>query len=250
MFLLHVHPFPFSLQHSETFANFPSSSLFVFCLLSLFSLHIAYFDNLVFSFSGIRCTELEYLRKKQSLRSVVSSSLLTSSCFTFDFRLLDNCTRIECMLSSCFPRYSVARFFSCSASSMTSPPKTSSSKPSTVDLLILGAGWTSTFLIPHLESSHPCVSFASTTRDGRNGSIKWSFDPSNSGDSEQYDVLPRAKTVLITFPIRGEGGSKGLVKGYAKSKGINQSESIRWIQLGSTGIWDVSPLISKEKAER
>ncbi|GAA5954078.1 hypothetical protein JCM3765_005283 [Sporobolomyces pararoseus] len=131
---------------------------------------------------------------------------------------------------------------------MASPPS-SSSKPSTVDLLILGAGWTSTFLIPHLQSTHPSVSFASTTRDGRNGSIKWSFDPSNTSESEQYDVLPRAKTVLITFPIRGEGGSKGLVKGYEKSKGINESESIRWIQLGSTGIWDGGPTLIASKIE-
>jgi hypothetical protein len=46
--------------------------------------------------------------------------------------------------------------------------------------------------------------------------------------------------VLITFPIKGPGGSKGLVQGYEKSKGIENSESVRWIQLGSTGIWDVS----------
>ncbi|GAA5881793.1 hypothetical protein JCM16303_006457 [Sporobolomyces ruberrimus] len=131
----------------------------------------------------------------------------------------------------------------------SSPPL--SSPPSSVDLLILGAGWTSTFLIPHLLSTHPSISFASTTRDGRSGSIEWTFDPENPSSPAQYDVLPRAKTVLITFPIKGEGGSKGLVKGYERSKGVKEGEEeeIRWIQLGSTGIWDGGPTLIASQIE-
>lgn len=140
--------------------------------------------------------------------------------------------RIECMLSSCLPALSPSNLFR-SFSKMS--PLSSSSSSTPVDLLILGAGWTSSFLIPHLQTVHPSISFASTTRDGRNSSIKWEFNP-DSNDPADYDSLPAAKTVLITFPIKGEGGSRNLVEGYEKSKGGKRA---RWIQLGSTGIWDV-----------
>lgn len=184
----------------------------------------------------------------------------------------------------------------------------------TVQVLILGAGWTSTFLIPLLEKKN--ITYAKTTRDGRNGSIKWEFDPtvdfkrlrkvkqrggvedpldlrglrraieapaingsprgddgSGQGENEgspghspdlhededisederdrrarererleiynHFSVLPAARTVLITFPIMGPGGSEKLLRGYLdvhpQLKGWT-----RWIQLGSTGIWAVS----------
>ncbi|KAK5170434.1 uncharacterized protein LTR77_005022 [Saxophila tyrrhenica] len=106
-------------------------------------------------------------------------------------------------------------------------------------ILILGAGWTSTFLIPILRARN--LSFVATTRDGREvagaKTIKWSFDPeqdSISKDKNQFSDLPLAKHVLITFPLTGEGQSKTLVNGYQhafKGKGV------RFIQLGSTGIW-------------
>ncbi|GAA5899953.1 uncharacterized protein JCM6883_006046 [Sporobolomyces salmoneus] len=131
----------------------------------------------------------------------------------------------------------------------SSPPRPVSSSSSAVDLLLLGAGWTSTFLLPHLASSHPRLSVASTTRDGRNNSIRWTFDPSNAEDPEQYRGLPRAKTVVVTFPIKGEGGSQGLVRGYERAKGIENGEEVRWIQLGSTGIWDGGPTLIGEKIE-
>ena len=38
--------------------------------------------------------------------------------------------------------------------------------PKDVDLLILGAGWTSLFLIPLLKEEHPDLNWAATTRDG------------------------------------------------------------------------------------
>ena len=74
----------------------------------------------------------------------------------------------------------------------TMPPALNSS--SSVDLLILGAGWTSTFLLPHLTTRHPSISFAATTRDGRDGTIKWAWDL--QGGAEQYELLPRAKTEI------------------------------------------------------
>ncbi|GAA6016042.1 hypothetical protein JCM11491_000650 [Sporobolomyces phaffii] len=119
----------------------------------------------------------------------------------------------------------------------SSPP----SSASPVDLLILGAGWTSTFLVPHLGAAHPSVSFASTTRDGRDGSIRWEFDP--RAPPSDYDALPTAKTVLVTFPIKGAGGIRALVEGYESAKG----QRARWIQLGSTGIWDGGPTLIGSK---
>lgn len=109
-----------------------------------------------------------------------------------------------------------------------------------LDLLILGAGWTATFLIPIARSRK--LKFAATTRDGRDvadsKTIKWSFDP--KGDDSQFDKLPLAKNVLITFPLNGEGQSKTLVYGYNKSWRNQIPEGgVHYIQLGSTGIWQI-----------
>ncbi|BGP19538.1 hypothetical protein JCM10213v2_007633 [Rhodosporidiobolus nylandii] len=107
-----------------------------------------------------------------------------------------------------------------------------------VDLLVLGAGWTGSFLLPHLRAQHPDITFAATTRDGRDGTVKWAWDGEQEGP-EQYKALPRAKTVLVVFPIKGQGGSKRLVEGYEGAVG----QRVRWIQLGSTGIWDGGPTL-------
>ena len=120
--------------------------------------------------------------------------------------------------------------------SMFNPtPFAAASAPAPVSLLILGAGWTFGFLEPLLPEALPKGRYASTTRDGRNGSIKWAWDPEDEG--AQYAALPRADTVVVTFPIRGSGGSRRLVSGYEGVHG-----KARWVQLGSTGIWDVSLL--------
>lgn len=134
-----------------------------------------------------------------------------------------------------------------------------------VDLLILGgSGWTSSqFLIPHLKSHHPEITFAATSRDGRDGTIKWTFNPPSSssttgeggegGGNDDYHVLPLAKTVVITFPIKGKGASRHLVTSYERAKaltsfrrdrdGNEEPETVKWIQLGSTGIWDGGPTL-------
>lgn len=101
-----------------------------------------------------------------------------------------------------------------------------------VELLILGAGWTSEFLIPLLESSH--VSFAATSRSGREGTIPFNFDPSDSKDVKQYKALPDAATVLITFPVMEN--VKALVDGYCETRSsTGRDVGVNWIQLGSTG---------------
>jgi hypothetical protein len=103
--------------------------------------------------------------------------------------------------------------------------------PKQVDILILGAGWTSTFLLPLLTTSK--VSHAATTTTGRDNTLVFKFDP-ESFDTEPYKTLPSAKTVLITFPLVGPGQSSRLTNLYRSVHG----DQNRWIQLGSTGIFN------------
>ncbi|KAB5551238.1 hypothetical protein GE09DRAFT_1033938 [Coniochaeta sp. 2T2.1] len=100
-----------------------------------------------------------------------------------------------------------------------------------VDILILGAGWTFQFLEPLLRKEQ--VIFAATTTSGRDNTIPFRFDP-DSKDEEPYKALPSATTVLITFPLKGEGQSKHLLDLYAAT---HSSSHPQWIQLGSTGIF-------------
>lgn len=103
-----------------------------------------------------------------------------------------------------------------------------------VDFLILGAGWTSQFLIPLLKSSS--ISYAATTTTGHisygTPTLPFRYDPT-SDDSAPYSALPSAKTVLITFPLKGVNQSKQLISLYRQAHGAAN----QWIQLGSTGIF-------------
>jgi hypothetical protein len=103
--------------------------------------------------------------------------------------------------------------------------------PEPVEVLILGAGWTSRFLEPLLSSQH--VIFAATTTTGRDGTIPFRFDPS-SGDEAPFRLLPSATTILITFPLKGDGQSKHLLSLY---KATHPNLEPQWIQFGSTGIF-------------
>jgi hypothetical protein len=106
-----------------------------------------------------------------------------------------------------------------------------------VDILILGAGWLSTFLIPLCKERS--ITYVATTRSGRDSTIGFNFDP-DSNDVEPYKFLPDASTVLITFPIEKAGASTRLIELY-QSSGSNQARSrARFIQLGTISIWDVS----------
>ncbi|KAI1474113.1 hypothetical protein F4774DRAFT_401845 [Daldinia eschscholtzii] len=108
------------------------------------------------------------------------------------------------------------------------------SEDESVDLLILGAGWTSTFLIPLLKCKQ--IKYAATTRDGRDGTIQFRFDPSSS-DTGPFEALPLAETVLITFPLQGEGQAKHLVRMYESTHNKPGSSKLHFIQLGATSIW-------------
>ena len=105
------------------------------------------------------------------------------------------------------------------------------SKPPSVDFLILGAGWTSIFLIPQLKSA--AVTHAATTTTGRDGTIPFKFEP-DSSDTIPFKRLPSAKTILITFPLIGTGQSKRITDLYRNVHG----DENRWIQLGSTEIFN------------
>ncbi|KAL0953212.1 hypothetical protein HGRIS_004466 [Hohenbuehelia grisea] len=109
--------------------------------------------------------------------------------------------------------------------------------PTPVDILILGAGWTSTFLISLCRSRH--FSYAATTRSGDNGTFKFIFDQNNDDEPSQLDQfrhLPDATTVLITFPITQQGASGRLVRLYYETR--VDSGRASFIQLGATSIWD------------
>lgn len=101
---------------------------------------------------------------------------------------------------------------------------------SRTEILVLGAGWTSTFLIPLLKDEK--VEYAATSTTGRSGTIKFIFEP-NAVESTAFKVLPEATTILITFPLRGVGQSKKLIDFYNETHTSNP----HYILLGSTGIW-------------
>ena len=110
-----------------------------------------------------------------------------------------------------------------------------------IDILVLGAGWTSTFLIPLCRERR--LSFAATTRQGSDSTIKFEYIP-DSDDWKAFEVLPTALTVLITFPIKQKGASQRLVRMYMKSRRSEELEQghikVQFIQLGTTSIWGVS----------
>ncbi|KAK1833477.1 hypothetical protein QBC39DRAFT_47463 [Podospora conica] len=119
-----------------------------------------------------------------------------------------------------------------------------------LDLLILGAGWTATFLIPLLTQHRPDLSFAATTTDGRpvadHPTLPFRFDPA---DPSNLAALPRARHILVTFPLKGAGPSAALVRAYtaAHTRGpVGGKTPFRFIQLGSTGIWQPNgPTVAK-----
>ncbi|PWZ01176.1 alpha/beta-hydrolase [Testicularia cyperi] len=103
-----------------------------------------------------------------------------------------------------------------------------------VDVLLLGSGWTSSFLLPLLVRER--ISYAYTSRstptddERRRGKIQ--FELTDPVTSESLKSLPPAKTILIVFPIKSLDQVHDLVELYEKQHGPT-----RWIQLGSTGIW-------------
>jgi hypothetical protein len=86
----------------------------------------------------------------------------------------------------------------------------------TFDLLILGLGWQGKYVFDHLSSQG--LKVAATTRTGRDDTIQWSFDPTLN-DPTHYNVLPSAKSILITFPLPTLESGKIFASMYELSKG-------------------------------
>lgn len=130
-----------------------------------------------------------------------------------------------------------------------------------VDVLVLGAGWTSQFLVKLFNEEK--ISYALTTTTGKinktcegkyDGSqiLQFAFqpDPFPRPDDydrdlvqEQYMGLPRAKTVIVTFKLEGQGQSEQLIRMYSKS---HPHLLANFIQLGSTGVFKEARLHSRE----
>ncbi|KDN45607.1 hypothetical protein K437DRAFT_256531 [Tilletiaria anomala UBC 951] len=119
----------------------------------------------------------------------------------------------------------------------TGPPRAAPISSRSVDLLLLGTGWTGSFLLPIAADAG--FRTASTTRDGSNGTIPFHFDPDVDGDDdlEQYMRLPNATTVVIIFPLYDGEHSKRLVRSYERTRDEDVARP-RFILLGSTGIYN------------
>lgn len=113
-----------------------------------------------------------------------------------------------------------------------------------VDILILGAGWTSQFLVPLLESQH--ISYALSTPQGTINKfctgkyddskiVAFQFRPEDV-DEFEYATLPTATTVIVTFPLKDKGSAKTLVETYNKvHAGFIHTQ---WILLGSSSVYE------------
>lgn len=105
-------------------------------------------------------------------------------------------------------------------------------RPPFAEVLILGAGWTSTFLEPLLQKNK--ISYAATTRDGRDDTIKFTFDPSNADDDASFLRLPPAFTILVTFPLKGAEQANLIEQLYRRT---HPEQPRHWVLLGATSIW-------------
>ena len=119
------------------------------------------------------------------------------------------------------------------AGAVAKPSARSTGSTDPVNILVLGAGWTSTFLLPLLEECN--ITHAATTRSGHDNTIAFTFAP-DSQDSGPYKLLPPPKTILITFPLKGQGQSSLICRLYRETHD-EAGASCRWVQLGSTGIF-------------
>jgi hypothetical protein len=90
-------------------------------------------------------------------------------------------------------------------------------------------------LIPLLEKEN--ITHAATTTTGRDGTYKFKFEE-NVDNREQYEALPAAQTVLITFPLRGKHQSSQLYNAYVESHGTVGSR-YQFVQFGSSGIFTI-----------
>ncbi|CDU24949.1 related to epoxide hydrolase [Sporisorium scitamineum] len=101
-----------------------------------------------------------------------------------------------------------------------------------VDVLLLGSGWTGTFLIPLLKQKRLSYAYTCRSPPHEKDHHKIQFELTDPVTKNSLRSLPRASTVVIIFPIKNVQQVDDLVRQYQELHG-----STRWIQLGSTGIW-------------
>lgn len=108
----------------------------------------------------------------------------------------------------------------------------SSRPPAPVDILLLGSGWTATFLLPLLRSRN--ISYAHTSRDPApdSGALPLVISPEGQAPRTAWHALPKASCVVIVFPLKTRAAAQSIVDGYELAHGVT-----RWIALGSTGAW-------------
>lgn len=119
----------------------------------------------------------------------------------------------------------------------------SSSTNAPTNALVLGAGWTSQFLVPLFQQEN--LSYALTTRTGAPKDccigkyeaaeiLPFEFI-AESEDEKQYAHLPAAHYVIVTFKLEGADATKKLIDTY---EGTHRGLEPRWILLGSTGMYE------------
>lgn len=114
--------------------------------------------------------------------------------------------------------------------------------PQPVSILLLGSGWTSKFLVPHLQSNN--ISFARTRRsvskeesDEDNlhsckiGEI-FPFTVHDSINVQSCQHLPAAQMVVTVFPLKIDLVQQ-LINAYEQATSCSPA----WVALGSTGAW-------------
>ncbi|KAI9016165.1 hypothetical protein DFJ74DRAFT_679663 [Hyaloraphidium curvatum] len=94
------------------------------------------------------------------------------------------------------------------------------------DILVLGVGWTGTFIMDLCKKRG--VACVGTTRDGRDGTIKFEFGKDDPAS------LPDADMAIVTFPLLGAKQVDELYGGYLGSTAERKRRDPSLVLLGST----------------
>lgn len=107
----------------------------------------------------------------------------------------------------------------------------STDRPASVSILLLGSGWTSSFLIPPLEERQ--ISFAQTRRSQTEDQRTIAFTVNEDTlDASACQHLPQARLVIVIFPLK-KGLAKRLIHAYEQGTSCRPA----WLALGSTSAW-------------
>jgi hypothetical protein len=103
-----------------------------------------------------------------------------------------------------------------------------------LDLLILGRGWLGSIIEKHFLETLK-LKVVSTTRSGVDSSIPWQFNPIDCKEEElkaHFKLLPKARAVLVTFPLPTETSGSIIIEMYKKVHFSVNNPS--FILIGST----------------